>query len=169
WCRIHLTVRDSAGFTATTHRDIYPRTATLQLETKPPGLQVTLEGQPVTTPASILSVVGMIRTFGALSPQTPAGLPYTYISWSDGGAATHTITSPAGSTTYTATYQVVSPAVNLIAAYSFDAGSGATVTDESGHGHTGTIAGATWSAQGKFGGALSFDGVNDWVTINDAV
>ena len=30
------------------------------------------------------------------------------------------------------------------------------------------MSGATWTSQGKFGGALSFDGVNDWVTVADA-
>jgi VCBS repeat-containing protein len=55
----------------------------------------------------------------------------------------------------------------LVAAYNFNEGSGTTLTDRSGRGHTGAISGAAWSTQGKFGGALSFDGVNDWVTIND--
>jgi hypothetical protein len=57
--------------------------------------------------------------------------------------------------------------VAQVAAYSFDAGSGTTVADASGKGHTGTISGPTWSSAGRFGGALSFDGVNDWVTIAD--
>jgi len=39
------------------------------------------------------------------------------------------------------------------------------VADASGRGLTGTISGATWSTQGRFGNALSFDGVNDWVTV----
>jgi fibronectin type 3 domain-containing protein len=56
----------------------------------------------------------------------------------------------------------------LVAAYSFDDGSGTTVGDVTGKGHTGTISGATWSAAGKNGGALSFDGTNDWVTVADA-
>jgi hypothetical protein len=55
----------------------------------------------------------------------------------------------------------------LVAAYGFDEGAGATTTDESGFGNTGAIAGATWTTDGRYGGALSFDGVNDWVTIND--
>ena len=29
-------------------------------------------------------------------------------------------------------------------------------------------AGATWTTAGRFGNALSFDGVNDWVTVADA-
>ncbi|HLC43360.1 MAG TPA: hypothetical protein VJO34_17255, partial [Methylomirabilota bacterium] len=54
----------------------------------------------------------------------------------------------------------------LVAAYSFDENSGTTVADASGNGNSGTIFGATWSAQGKFGSALSFDGVNDRVTAS---
>jgi PKD repeat protein len=56
----------------------------------------------------------------------------------------------------------------LTAAYSFDEGNGTVVADASGNGHTGTIAGATWTAQGRFGSALVFDGINDWITVNDA-
>ncbi|MCM3900084.1 MAG: hypothetical protein ND866_00100, partial [Pyrinomonadaceae bacterium] len=54
----------------------------------------------------------------------------------------------------------------LVAAWGFSEGSGTSVSDASGNGHTGTISGATWSTQGKFGRSLSFDGVNDWATIN---
>jgi Concanavalin A-like lectin/glucanases superfamily len=32
------------------------------------------------------------------------------------------------------------------------------VADASGHGHAGTIVGATWVARGRFGGALRFHG-----------
>ena len=42
------------------------------------------------------------------------------------------------------------------------------MADATGRGHAGTISGALWSTAGKYGGALSFDGVNDWVTIADA-
>ena len=52
-----------------------------------------------------------------------------------------------------------------IAAYSFDEGAGASAGDTSGNAHTGVVAGAAWTSQGKFGSALSFDGVNDWVTV----
>ena len=61
----------------------------------------------------------------------------------------------------------VLPLGGLVAAYGFSEGSGTTVADISGNGNTGTIAGATWTT-GRFGQALSFDGVNDWVTVNDA-
>ncbi len=56
----------------------------------------------------------------------------------------------------------------LVGLYNFEEASGSTVVDTSGKGNTGTISGATRSTQGRFGKALSFDGVNDWVTINDS-
>jgi glucose/arabinose dehydrogenase len=61
WYRIHLTVRDSAGLTSEVTRDVLPRVSTITLQTTPAGLQVTLDGQPVTTPFSVSSVVGIIR------------------------------------------------------------------------------------------------------------
>lgn len=56
----------------------------------------------------------------------------------------------------------------LIAAYGFNTGSGATLSDSSGNNHAGSISGATWTPSGRYGSALSFDGVNDWVTVNDS-
>ncbi len=57
----------------------------------------------------------------------------------------------------------------LVAAYGFDEGTGTVVTDSSGNGNTGTIAGATWTTAGKYGvGALSFNGTTARVTVPDA-
>jgi hypothetical protein len=55
-----------------------------------------------------------------------------------------------------------------VAAYAFEDGAGANLTDVTGKGHTGAIREATWTTAGKYGKALTFDGTNDWVTINDA-
>ena len=41
-------------------------------------------------------------------------------------------------------------------------------SDASGRGNAGTVNGATRTAAGRFGGALTFDGVNDLVTVPDA-
>ena len=68
---------------------------------------------------------------------------------------------------FTISFSVAQPATaGLVAAYGFNEGSGSSVSDASGNGRTGAISGATWSTQGKFGNALSFDGVNDWVTVD---
>lgn len=60
------------------------------------------------------------------------------------------------------------PATGLVAAYAFSEGNGTTTSDRSGKGNTGTLAGATWTIAGQAGTALSFDGVNDRININDA-
>jgi hypothetical protein len=54
---------------------------------------------------------------------------------------------------------------SLAAAYGFDSPAGRTATDSSGHGHTGTIWGARWTSEGRFGAALRFGGAGDAVRI----
>ncbi len=54
----------------------------------------------------------------------------------------------------------------LVAAYGFDEGNGAVVSDASGNGNTGTLSGATWTA-GKYGTALLFNGASALVTVPD--
>jgi hypothetical protein len=56
----------------------------------------------------------------------------------------------------------------LVAAYGFDEGAGLSAADASGNAHHGAIAGATWTSTAKFGKALTFDGIDDLVTINDS-
>jgi fibronectin type 3 domain-containing protein len=55
--------------------------------------------------------------------------------------------------------------LGLVAAYSFDEGAGGSVIDASGNGHFGTVAGASWTTTGRFGGALSFNGTNASVDL----
>src|SRR5262249_31144954 len=57
---------------------------------------------------------------------------------------------------------------SLVAAYSFDEGTGNVLHDVSGNGNDGTVASATWSS-GKYGGALTFTGASgSSVTVNDS-
>jgi glucose/arabinose dehydrogenase len=95
---IILRATDSVGLTGVASVFILPETTTVQLDTSPPGLQLTLDGQPVTAPAQFKGVVGVERTIGAVSPQGPD----EFSSWSDGGPQIHTISTPASDTTYTA-------------------------------------------------------------------
>jgi len=104
WYRIHLTVTDPSGLSHSVYRDVFPRISTITLQTNPPGLQLTLDGAPTTTPASVESVVGINRTLGVVSPQNVGGRNYVFASWSDGGVTAHTISTPSTSTTYTATF-----------------------------------------------------------------
>ncbi len=79
-----------------------------------------------------------------------------------GGAA---ISAPS---TAALTIDSTSAATGLVAAYSFDETSGSTVVDLSGNNNTGTLQGATRTAQGRFGAALSFNGSSSRVIINNS-
>jgi hypothetical protein len=79
-------------------------------------------------------------------------------------AASNTTTS----STITVNVQNTSGSGGLVAAYNFNEGAGSAVSDASGNNNIGSIFQATWSGAGKYGGALSFDGTNDYVSINDS-
>jgi len=55
----------------------------------------------------------------------------------------------------------------LVAAFGFEEASGTTAVNSSNTAFNGTILQAARVAAGKIGRGLSFDGVNDWVTVND--
>ncbi len=107
WYRIHLTVRDPNGLTRTVTRDVLPVKARVTLATDPPGMQLWLDAGPFTAPKVFTGVAGVLRSVSA-PPQVVGGTTYEFASWSDGGAATHTIATPAVDATYTAVFRPVS-------------------------------------------------------------
>ncbi len=54
---------------------------------------------------------------------------------------------------------------SVVALWHMNEGSGNVIYDETDNHHDGTIIDATWTTDGKFGNALSFDGVDDYVEI----
>ncbi len=149
WYRIHLSVSDSAGLRHETFRDVTPLTSTMTLATNPAGLQLTLDGQPFTAPQSVVGVVGVTRTLGAPSPQGPN----VFVSWSDGGAQIHTVSTPPTNTTYTASFTgAPGPTVSGISPTSGPAagGTGVTITG------TSFLPGATSQVGGVAATGVSF-------------
>ncbi len=120
WYRISLTVRDSAGLTTTVTRDVLPRTVQLTLATSPAGLSLRLDDQPRATPLTVTGVVGVERVLEAPLTQTAGGRTYEFVSWSDGGARVHTVSTPTTSTTYTATYRELPAATGGLSATYYD-------------------------------------------------
>ncbi|MFH1352591.1 MAG: LamG-like jellyroll fold domain-containing protein [bacterium] len=60
------------------------------------------------------------------------------------------------------------PAQNLVGYWQFNDGSGTTAADSSGNGNTGTIYGGAAWVDGKYDGALDFDGSDDYVDAGAA-
>ncbi len=57
---------------------------------------------------------------------------------------------------------------NTVGLYHLNTGSGSTATDSSGNNNDGTIGGASWTTDAKFGSyALSFDGDDDYIDFGD--
>jgi hypothetical protein len=102
--RIKLVVTDTNGSQQAASTDLRPRLSTLEFATVPAGLEVTLDGESLATPASVVAVVGLNRELGAPSPQNLGGSNYDFVVWSDGGRAAHNITVPAGNWSYTASF-----------------------------------------------------------------
>jgi len=57
------------------------------------------------------------------------------------------------------------PGAGLVLCYDFDTDHGNVVPDGTGHGHTGFVDGATYTANGHRGGAYYFDGMDDQITV----
>jgi len=124
--RLYLEAMDDSGKADTVSRDILPQKVQFTLATDPGGLSVTLDGQPRVVPLTVTGVVGMERELGVTTPQTAGSTSYNFSSWSDGGAATHRISTPAAATTYTARFGAV---VNQLPTVSITApSSGAALT-----------------------------------------
>ncbi|MFN8036632.1 MAG: PQQ-dependent sugar dehydrogenase [Acidimicrobiia bacterium] len=98
-----LTAKDSLGLTGSTSVTIYPKTTTLTVASNPPGLTLSAGSVTGTTPFTKTAVTNSQVTLTAPPSQTLGSTSYSFGSWSDGGAATHTVTAAAAAT-YTATY-----------------------------------------------------------------
>ncbi|HUQ91665.1 MAG TPA: S-layer homology domain-containing protein, partial [Bryobacteraceae bacterium] len=86
--------------------------ASYTVTTSPAGLNVTVDGQSYITPQNFNWTQGSTHT---LSVATQGTSPrYVFQSWSDAGAATHTISAPQGGATYTAALTAKYPLTTAI-------------------------------------------------------
>jgi hypothetical protein len=102
--RINLAVTDTNGHQQIVSRDISPQTSLLSFGTVPAGLQLSLDGQGLSTPATLAAVTGMSWLLSAPASENITGVIYPFVLWSDGGAMTHTILVPGTNATFTASY-----------------------------------------------------------------
>ena len=170
YLELKLVATDSGGLTSVRTVRLDPQTVPLTFSSDPPGLQLTVGGVTAAAPFTRTVIRGSRNSVAAASPQILGADTWVFGSWSDGGASTHDIVAGDAAATYTARFNrdVGAPVPGLVAAYAFDEAVGLTVGDRSGNGNAGTISGATRALAGRFGGALSFDGVNDWVSVADS-
>jgi PKD repeat protein len=105
YLELRLTATDSGGLTSTASVRLDPQMVTLTFATVPGGLTVALNDSAGKATFTRSVIVGSSNTLSAPSPQTKGKQRYTFVSWSDRGTQTHTITAPAVATTYTARFK----------------------------------------------------------------
>ena len=84
------------------------------MTTSPTGLTVIVDGAALTSPQTFRWSEGSTHTIGAPSVIGSGGTRNNFMSWNDGGTESHTVITPATSSTYTAQYQtqyLLSPVV----------------------------------------------------------
>lgn len=106
------------------------------------------------------TVVDTTAPFSATVPLT--GVP-------DGVTAITVVATSTMGDTATATRNIVVDRLSPVAHWTLDEGTGTTTADVSANGHTGTLQNAVaWTNTGRFGRGLTFDGVDDAVSVADS-
>jgi PKD repeat protein len=105
YLELKLTATDSSGLTNTKSLRLDPKTVVLTFQTTPGGLSLVVNSSSDKSAFTRTVIIGSSNTVSAVSPQAKGPKTYTFSSWSDGGAQTHTITAPASAATYTARFK----------------------------------------------------------------
>ena len=179
--------RDAAGNTKTS--TVVTVTVNNPPDTTPPTVTISAPANGVTLANALLTVaatatdnVGVAGVqfklngvnLGAEDTVAPHAIGWNTLFTANGTYSLTAVARDAAGNTKTATavsLRVANTAPpqgsGLVAAYSFNATSGTVLADVSGNNRHGTLLNSpTWVA-GRFGNALSFDGVNDYVTMGD--
>jgi len=103
YLEIRLTATDSRGLAATVTRELRPKLVPLTFVTSAPGLTVLAGGIFLTGPATLPSWEKFSFPVEARD-QLLGGALWSFHAWSDGGAAAHSILTPADPATYVALF-----------------------------------------------------------------
>ncbi|MCB0612034.1 MAG: PQQ-dependent sugar dehydrogenase [Phaeodactylibacter sp.] len=88
--RLHLTAVDQEGLSRTVSRDVLPEKTSITVYTEPPGLNLRVDGQTVSTPYTFNSVVGILRSLKAPATQIQGQSVFTFNQW-EGGSGQPTV------------------------------------------------------------------------------
>jgi|GEM_PF-478817 len=106
YLEIALVVSDSSGFLGSTAATLNPATAELTLDSNPPGMKLALNQDEDITPFVRTEIVKATMSVAA-PDQFFHGVPYKFVSWSDGGAQSHNVIAGSGVSHLTAQFQLL--------------------------------------------------------------
>ena len=101
---IRLTAIDSFGLGGTVTQDLLPNQVDLTFDTVPAGLQILVNGTTLAAPQNVVSWEAWDLPVEAPDQDDADGNEWVFQSWSDGGAQSHTLATPASTATYSATF-----------------------------------------------------------------
>ncbi len=105
--------QESASLGATTSVVLQPATAEVTFASEPPGLQLQVGSDLLTTPAPAQTAIENSRlSVSVVSPQVVNGVEYEFVGWSDDGDQSHLYTVD-GDATLTATFTPVDTVIDL--------------------------------------------------------
>lgn len=105
---ITATVTDAGGLEDSTTFEIHPRTVPLSVRSDPPGASLTYADASTTgfPPIPVVAAPGFQTAISAQPSFLRDGLLVRFAGWSDGGAATHSVTVPDRPADFIARYRV---------------------------------------------------------------
>ncbi|HEX6232807.1 MAG TPA: ricin-type beta-trefoil lectin domain protein [Jiangellaceae bacterium] len=106
YLELRLTAEDSGGLSDTKSVRLDPKTADLTFASSPSRLRLTYLAGTARAPFTRRAIVRSSGSISAGLIQVRSDKAYRFATWSDGGARTHNITTPASARTYTASYRV---------------------------------------------------------------
>lgn len=104
YLEVELTATDTNGLSATVRQALLPRTVQIQFLADPAGTRLRIDQADVATPVTFTSWVNASINVEATAQTAADGSALSFVSWSDGGAATHGIVTPQGDASYTANF-----------------------------------------------------------------
>jgi glucose/arabinose dehydrogenase/PKD repeat protein len=104
YLEIQLRATDFQGATAAVRRNLQPKRVTVTLDSRPRALKLVVNAASVTTPKMLTSWQNYRLSVRAPTQADSVSQMWLPSAWSDGGAASHTIVTPASAATYTATF-----------------------------------------------------------------
>jgi fibronectin type 3 domain-containing protein len=169
-----LTVTDSAGNTSTSQISVLVNNIAPTISAGGPYSGAAGAVINFTATASVPNTSDTLTylwNFGDDTVSTSQNPTHTYASpgtYAVSLSVTDATNGEKATTTVVTSATISATTPGLVAAYSFDEGSGTTLHDTSGNGNNGTISNATWTTNGRYGDGLVFNGTSSMVTIPEA-
>ena len=105
YLELRLKATDSKGVSRTISQDLRPHTVGMLFDVDPDGVPLVVDGVRVTRYSGFTSWEGYRFNVSAPVITGVGNKAYTFKSWSDGGAESHSVTTPAASAGYSARYE----------------------------------------------------------------